>query len=55
MEDIDSVASPKEGDVAPDIGFEDKDGKSVKLSDYRGKKNVILLFLSQGFHSRVFN
>lgn len=49
MEDIHSAASPKEGDVAPDIRFEDKDGKSVKLSDYRGKKNVVLYFYPKDF------
>ncbi len=38
---------PKVGDVAPDFTlhfFNGTDLKEVKLSDYRGKKNVILAF-----------
>ena len=33
---------PKVGDVAPD--FDGKDLKDVTLSQYRGKKNVVLAF-----------
>jgi cytochrome oxidase Cu insertion factor (SCO1/SenC/PrrC family) len=38
---------PKVGDVAPDFTLKYSDGsdlKEVKLSDYRGKKNVVLAF-----------
>jgi len=38
---------PKVGDTAPDFSlkyFDGKDLKDVKLSDYRGKKNVVLGF-----------
>jgi len=38
---------PKVGDVAPDFAlkyFDGNDEKEVKLSDYRGKKNVVLAF-----------
>jgi AhpC/TSA family len=38
---------PKVGDVAPEFTLHYFDGsnlKEVKLSDYRGKKNVILAF-----------
>ena len=40
-------AMPKVGDVAPDFALKYSDGndlKEVKLSDYRGKKNVVLAF-----------
>jgi len=38
---------PKVGDIAPDFTlkyFDGSDLKDVKLSDYRGKKNVVLAF-----------
>ena len=38
---------PKVGDVAPDFTlqyFDGKDRKDVSLSQYRGKKNVVLAF-----------
>ena len=34
----------KVGDTAPDFNLKDQDQKDVKLSDYRGKKNVVLCF-----------
>lgn len=34
----------KAGVEAPDFTLEDQDGKSVKLSQYRGKKSVVLVF-----------
>jgi peroxiredoxin len=38
---------PKVGDMAPDFTLKHFDGnelKDVKLSDYRGKKNVVVAF-----------
>lgn len=34
----------KVGDTAPDFTLRDQNGKQVKLSDFRGKKNVVLAF-----------
>ena len=34
----------KVGDNAPDFTLKDQDQKEVKLSEYRGKKNVVLAF-----------
>ena len=34
----------KVGQSAPDFTLEDVDGKNISLSDYRGKKNVVLVF-----------
>ena len=34
----------KAGDAAPDFTLEDQDGKPLTLSDYRGKKAVVLVF-----------
>ena len=37
-------AMPKVGDVAPDFKLAADTGKEVSLSDYRGKKQVVLAF-----------
>lgn len=34
----------KVGDLAPDFTLENIDGKRVTLSEFRGKKNVVLVF-----------
>ncbi len=39
----------KVGDVAPDFTLPDQNRKPVNLSDFRGKKNVILAFFVQAF------
>jgi hypothetical protein len=45
-------AMPKVGDMAPDFTlmyFDGNDRKEVKLSDFRGKKNVVLAFFVFAF------
>lgn len=37
-------ATPKVGEKAPDVTGKDQDGKTWKLSDYTGKKAVLLYF-----------
>ena len=34
----------KEGNKAPDFSGKNQDGKSIKLSSFKGKKNVVLYF-----------
>jgi cytochrome oxidase Cu insertion factor (SCO1/SenC/PrrC family) len=34
----------KVGDKAPDFELPDQNGKAVKLSEFQGKKNVVLAF-----------
>lgn len=41
--------SLKVGDTAPDFTLTDTEGKQVKLSDFRGKKNVVLAFYVLAF------
>jgi cytochrome oxidase Cu insertion factor (SCO1/SenC/PrrC family) len=43
------VTHLKVGDAAPDFALTDTDGKPVKLSDFRGKKNVVLAFYVLAF------
>ncbi len=40
----DAAAEIKVGDNAPDFSLKDQDQKDVKLSEYRGKKHVVLAF-----------
>ena len=38
-------AAPKIGDLAPDFELQDPDGRvQVRLSDFRGKRPVVLVF-----------
>ena len=37
------------GDEAPDFELKDQTGKPVRLSDYRGKKNVVVVFYPLSF------
>ncbi len=37
------------GDKAPDFALPDQDGKVTKLSDFRGKRNVVLAFYVLAF------
>jgi peroxiredoxin len=39
----------KVGDEAPDFTLPDNANKPVKLSDFRGKKNVVLAFFPAAF------
>jgi peroxiredoxin len=41
--------SLKIGDMAPDFTLPSTTGKQVKLSDYRGKANVVLAFFPAAF------
>jgi peroxiredoxin len=34
--------------LAPDFAAKDSEGRDIRLSDYRGKKNVVLVF-NRGF------
>ena len=43
------VTKLKVGDVAPDFTLNDTTGNPVKLSDFRGKKNVVLAFYVLAF------
>jgi peroxiredoxin len=42
------VADKKQFKIAPDFTAGDAGGRSIKLSDFRGKKNVMLVF-NRGF------
>ena len=49
-----SAAAPpattlKVGDAAPDFELPDQNSKKVRLSDFRGKKNVVLAFYVLAF------
>lgn len=47
-----NLRMPKVGDMAPDFSlkyFDGNDLKEVKLSDYRGKKNVVVAFFIFAF------
>jgi peroxiredoxin len=39
----------KVGDMAPDFTLPDNNNHPVKLSDFRGKKNVVLAFFPAAF------
>jgi len=39
----------KAGDRAPDFALPDQAGETVKLSDFRGKKSVVLAFYIKAF------
>ena len=39
-----SPSMPKVGELAPDFKLQADNGKEISLSDYRGKKQVVLAF-----------
>jgi len=41
------------GDQAPDFELTDQHGTPVRLSSFRGAKNVVLLFLPAGVQRRM--
>lgn len=45
-----NAATPlKEGHPAPDFSLPDQNGQTIKLSDFRGKKTVVLAFYIKAF------
>jgi cytochrome oxidase Cu insertion factor (SCO1/SenC/PrrC family) len=44
-------AALKVGDAAPDFTLPDQNGNTVRLSDFRGKKSVVLAFYIKAFTS----
>ncbi len=45
LKPVDSVLKVRVGDKAPDFTLPSIDGKTVTLSEFRGKKNVVLSFV----------
>jgi len=41
--------SPRVGQPAPDFTLKDQNGRDVRLSDFRGKKTVVLAFYIRAF------
>ena len=37
----------KSGDKAPEFSLVDASGKEIRLSDFKGKKNVVLVFYAE--------
>jgi cytochrome oxidase Cu insertion factor (SCO1/SenC/PrrC family) len=42
------TSSPNVGDYAPDFSLVDVSGNEVRLSDFKGKANVVLFFYLNG-------
>ena len=49
LKPIDSELKVKAGEMAPDFELPSVSGKPVRLSDYRGRKNVVLSFVPAAF------
>ncbi len=45
----DETSTLRAGDMAPDFELPDQSGNMVKLSDFRGKQNVVLAFFVLAF------
>lgn len=46
---VTAMVDLKVGDDAPDFELEDQDGRKIRLSSFRGKKNVLLAFFPLAF------
>ena len=44
-----AMATLKIGDQAPDFSLPDQNGQTIRLSDFRGKKSVVLAFYIKAF------
>jgi peroxiredoxin Q/BCP len=44
-----AAEEPKVGDKAPDFDLKGSDGKTYKLSDYKGKKPVVIAWFPKAF------
>jgi peroxiredoxin Q/BCP len=44
-------AEPKVGDLAPDFSVVGSDGRTYRLSDFRGKQAVVLAWFAKAFTS----
>ena len=44
-----SGAGPNVGQAAPDFSLPDQNGHPVRLSDFRGRKSVVLAFYIRAF------
>ena len=43
-----SIGKSKEvGDIAPDFNLVDASGKEIMLAQFRGKKNIVLIFYAE--------
>ena len=49
LKPLDSVVKVKVGELAPDFTLPATNGSKVRLSDFRGKKNVMLSFVPAAF------
>ncbi len=43
------AAELKVGDAAPDFALKGSDGKTYKLSDYKGKQSVVIAWFPKAF------
>jgi len=46
---MEAVASPEVGQIAPEFTLKGPGGQAIRLSDYRGRKHVVLVFYPLAF------